>query len=103
MLKKTDGLLDFSQPAVELERRVRAMQPWPGAWFEWDGRPLKVARASVGNVQDRQLFKRFVLDGNPAIQTPAGALVLDEVQPSGKRNMPGSSFLAGARGWSSIT
>ena len=47
MLKKEDGLLDFTHPAIELERRVRAMNPWPGAWFEWNGSPLKVMRASV--------------------------------------------------------
>ena len=47
MLKKEDGLLDFTRPAVELERRVRAMNPWPGAWFEWNGNPLKVLRAST--------------------------------------------------------
>src|SRR5690606_21627636 len=35
MLKKEDGLLDFNHPAVNLERRVRAMNPWPGAWFQW--------------------------------------------------------------------
>ncbi|MDO8754107.1 MAG: methionyl-tRNA formyltransferase, partial [Anaerolineales bacterium] len=47
MLKKEDGLLDFTRPALELERHVRAMNPWPGAWFEWMGIPLKVLRASV--------------------------------------------------------
>src|SRR5690242_13936681 len=47
MLRKEDGLLDFTRPAAELERRVRAMNPWPGAWFEWNGTVLKVGRASV--------------------------------------------------------
>ena len=37
MLKKEDGRLDFSQPASSLERRVRAMHPWPGAFFDWKG------------------------------------------------------------------
>ena len=45
MLKKEDGLLDFSHPVDELERRVRAMNPWPGAWFEWNGALLKVQGA----------------------------------------------------------
>ena len=37
MMKKEEGRLDFSRPAKELERKVRAFNPWPGAYFEWDG------------------------------------------------------------------
>ncbi|MBI5953719.1 MAG: methionyl-tRNA formyltransferase [Chloroflexi bacterium] len=102
MLKKEDGLLDFSHPAVKLERRVRAMNPWPGAWFEWDGNPLKVLRASIVS-GDKALASgvRFTVEGKPAIQSADGALVLEEVQPAGRKVMPGKSFLAGARDWSS--
>ena len=100
MLKKTDGLLDFTQPAVDLERRVRAMNPWPGAWFEWNGNPLKVLRASTVNGEKGLASgSRFTVEGRPAVQSSEGALVLDEVQPAGKKAMPGKSFLAGARDW----
>ncbi len=100
MLKKTDGLLDFTQPAVDLERRVRAMNPWPGAWFEWNGNPLKVLRAStVSGEKGLASGSRFTVEGRPAVQSSEGALVLDEVQPAGKKAMPGKSFLAGARDW----
>jgi len=100
MLRKEDGLLDFAYPAVELERRVRAMNPWPGAWFEWKGSPLKVMRASViigekGWVSGR----RFTVEGRPAVMAADGALALDDVQPAGKKVMSGKSFLAGARDW----
>ena len=37
MLKKEDGLLDFSKPVEELIRRVHAFNPWPGTYFEWGG------------------------------------------------------------------
>lgn len=37
MLKKEDGLLDFTRPAAELERKIRAFQPWPGTTVAWDG------------------------------------------------------------------
>jgi len=103
MLKKEDGLLDFTRPAVELERRVRAMNPWPGAWFEWNGNPLKVLRAStISGEKNLVSGTRFTVDGKPVIQSAEGALVLDEVQPAGKKVMPGKSFLAGARGWGVI-
>ncbi len=101
MLKKGDGLLDFSQPAIDLERRVRAMNPWPGAWFAWNGNPLKVLRAStVGGDQSLASGSRFTVEGRPAVQSTDGALILEEVQPAGKKAMPGKSFLAGARDWS---
>lgn len=100
MLKKEDGLLDFACPAIELERRVRAMNPWPGAWFEWNGNLLKVVRASVVSGEKGLVSGgRFTVEGRPAVQSAEGGLVLDEVQPAGKKAMPGKSFLAGAREW----
>ena len=99
MLKKQDGQLDFTRPAVELERRVRAMNPWPGAWFEWNGNVLKVARASVSEAKGLGIGSRFTVEGRPAVMSADGALVLDEVQPAGKKAMPGKSFLSGARDW----
>lgn len=101
MLKKQDGLLDFTRPAFELERRVRAMRPWPGAWFEWNGNVLKVLRASVSEEKGPSIGSRFVVEGRPAIMSVDGALVMDEVQPAGKKAMPGKSFLSGARDWES--
>ena len=99
-LKKEDGLLDFTHPAIELERRVRAMNPWPGAWFEWNGNLLKVARASVVSGEKKLACgSRFTVEGRPAVMSADGALILEEVQPAGRKIMPGKSFLAGARGW----
>lgn len=103
MLKKEDGLLDFNRPAVELERRVRAMIPWPGAYLQWQGQILKVHRAhaiQAGEIAEAPPATRTVHAGLPAIHTAAGLLVLDEVQPAGKRSMPGKVFLQGARNWS---
>jgi len=100
MLKKEDGLLDFTHSAVELERRVRAMNPWPGAWFAWNGNPLKVMRASTVSVEnDLVSGSRLIVEGRPAVMSADGALVLDEIQPAGKKVMSGKSFLAGARDW----
>jgi len=98
MLKKEDGLLDFSQAARELERKVRAFNPWPGAYFEWDGNLLKVHRASIGMGKMRE-GERGVYLGLPAVGTSENLLVLGEVQPAGKKPMPGKAFLAGARNW----
>lgn len=101
MLKKEDGRLDFTQPAVELERRIRAMNPWPGAWFEWDGNVLKVGRGIVGEAKGKEVGSRLIVEGRPAVRCADGVLILEEVQPPGKKMMPGKAFLSGARNWES--
>lgn len=99
MLKKEDGLLDFTLPAVELERRIRAMHPWPGAYFEFNGAPLKVQRGRVSGAKSPGAGCRLIVEGRPALGTGEGILILEEVQPAGKKSMPGKAFLAGGRGW----
>ncbi len=98
MLKKADGLLDFTKPVEELIRRVHTFNPWPGAYFEWNGGMLKVHRthAEAGNVSEGQ---RLVYLGQPAVSARDGLLILDEVQPAGKKSMSGKAFLSGARNW----
>lgn len=102
MLKKEDGRLDFEKPAVELERRIRAMNPWPGAWFEWNGAPLKVLKARTDilfTYMNQTPGNRLVSGNEPVVTTSNGFLFLEEVQPPGKKQMSGKSFLAGARNW----
>ncbi|MCJ7434006.1 MAG: methionyl-tRNA formyltransferase, partial [Anaerolineales bacterium] len=98
MLKKEEGLLDFTRPAEELERRVRAFNPWPGAFMRVDDVLLKVhrARAEAGN---ESAGKRLVYRNQLAVGAGSGLLILDEVQPAGKKSMSAAAFLSGARGW----
>jgi methionyl-tRNA formyltransferase len=98
LLKKEDGRLDFTQSAEILARRVRAFQPWPGTFFELDGRLLKVRRAHAA-AGEAQGGGRLIHDGDPAVGTGQGLLVLDEVQPEGRKPMAGRAFLAGVRQW----
>jgi methionyl-tRNA formyltransferase len=100
LLKKEDGLLDAALPAEVLERRVRAFDPWPGAYIMWERERLKVRRAHVAGT-DGQAGMRVVIGGQPALATTEGLLVLDEVQPPGKKPMNGRAFLMGARVWAS--
>ncbi len=99
MLKKEDGLLDFTQPAAMLERRVRAFYPWPGTWFKYNNSPLKVMHARVCDEKSPGAGQRLTFLGYPAIGTGAGILILEEIQPAGKKIMNGKAFLAGERKW----
>jgi methionyl-tRNA formyltransferase len=98
MLKKEEGRLDFNHAVHELERRVRALNPWPGAFIDFDGTLLKVHRARVEKV-DAEVGRRLIYQNQPAVGARGGILILDEVQPAGKKSMSGKSFLAGARNW----
>ena len=97
-LKKEEGRLDFTRPAEELERRVRAFNPWPGAFMEFDSMILKIHRAHVENGESLA-GQRLVYRDQPAVGAQGGLLILEEVQPAGKKSMSGKSFLAGARQW----
>jgi methionyl-tRNA formyltransferase len=104
MLKKEDGRLDFNQPAGLLARQVRAYQPWPGAFTLWQEQPLKVQRASIApfNLTSGEQLRpgRLVrFNGLPAVCTAQDLLVLEELQPAGKRSMTGKDFLQGAKNW----
>ena len=98
MLKKEDGKLDFTQDVNDLERRVRAFNPWPGTFMDFDGTNLKVHRAHV-EAGDASAGQRLIVQNQPAVGARGGVLVLDEIQPAGKKSMSGKSFLSGARNW----
>jgi methionyl-tRNA formyltransferase len=98
MIKKEDARLDFTHPAEELARCVRAYNPNPGAYFIWNGIPLKV-HAAHAEPGDAEAGKTLVHQKMPAVATSSGLLILDEVQPAGKKPMNGKAFLSGARGW----
>jgi methionyl-tRNA formyltransferase len=96
-LCKEDGLLDWSRPAVELDRRIRAFTPWPGAFTFWRGRRLKVLRAAPlpdwrGGAPPGCVV---ALTDGAVVATGKGALRLEQVQLAGKRVMDIEVFLCG--------
>lgn len=95
-MTREDGRLDAGRPAVELERMVRALQPWPGTFIEIAGQRLIVLAASVGPSQPDDRPGSIV--GNAqglALASGDGRLVLEMVQPQGGRPMSGAAFVRG--------
>jgi methionyl-tRNA formyltransferase len=98
-IAKKDGLIDWGLSAVEICRRVRAFNPWPGAHTWCQGQRLKVlvarplpdwaARSEPGQVLD--------LSAGIAVATGGGALLLQEVQLAGRRAMDIQQFVRGRR------
>jgi methionyl-tRNA formyltransferase len=99
LLKKEDGALDFNKTAVELERQVRAFNPWPICFFNWKSQPLRVLHAEVSPQKSTVAGKHNIIDKYPAVGTATTDLRLLEVQPAGKKAMRGMDFLNGARDW----
>jgi methionyl-tRNA formyltransferase len=93
-LRREDGRLDATRPAAELERHVRAYQPWPGSFVDTTAGRLVVWAAVVGGATDRAPGT-FGRDG---FATVDGELLLREVQPAGGGRMPWDAFVRGHPG-----
>lgn len=97
MLTKDMGILDFSKKAVELERVIRGLNPWPSAYTRWGNKTLKIWSAMIceenSGMQAGQIAsvdkKTFM------IQTGQGCLIPLEVQLEGKKRMKTEDFLRG--------
>jgi methionyl-tRNA formyltransferase len=99
-LKKEEGRLDFHISSEQLARKVRAYHPWPGTFALWKGESLKILEVHPERYQGVE-SPGAVLEYNrfPAVRTANGIIVLQKVQPPGKRPLSGDEFLRGARGF----
>jgi len=92
-LEREHGRIDWSEPATLIERRIRAFDPWPGAFT--------VVRDETGRDRKLKAFRASVVDScsadpaNLVIPTKQGAVMLEEVQLEGKRRMSATDFLRG--------
>jgi len=99
-VRKADGVIDWTQPAEQIERQVRAMHPWPGAFTTWQGKQLRLLKArAVGEDKNEGTKPSHVLayDKGAAVTTGAGLLVIDELQLEGKSPVPARTFVNGYR------
>jgi methionyl-tRNA formyltransferase len=93
-----DAHVDWTEPAIAVDRRVRACTPAPGAWTTFEGERLKIGPVRVGDDAHRlgpgelEVTKSAVHVG-----TATGAVLLGQVRPFGKRDMPADAWARGAR------
>jgi len=91
-LEKSEGRIDWSRSAGELDRLVRALNPWPGVWFELDGENIKVKAAQLADGAGRP---GEVLDDGLLVACGEGALRLTQLQRPGKGPLAADVFLRG--------
>jgi methionyl-tRNA formyltransferase len=98
MLKKEDGLIDWSLAAVAIERRVRGFTPWPSAYTQASGQIMKIHRARVEPQANGAPGEVVRADrGGFWVATGEGALSLEEVQLENRKRVTAAEFLNGAR------
>jgi methionyl-tRNA formyltransferase len=98
-LKREDGRLDPARPAIELERQVRAFQPWPGSFLETAGDRLVVWRARATTGEGSRPGRLVALGDGLGLTTADGVLELLDVQRSGGRRMSGAELVRGRPAW----
>lgn len=92
-LAREDGRLDWRRSAIELERQVRALTPWPGTWFLHQDTVLKVSAAQV--IPDAAGSPGEVLDEHLTIACGTGGLRPTRIQRPGKAPMAVADLLRG--------
>jgi len=102
MEQKEDGELDWKLPAVQLWRKVRAFNPWPGCYVKWRGSRIKITAAvPVADTDKGSPGQVIALPRGEAtrlaVRTGEGLLGLVTLQPEGKREMTAVDFTAGHR------
>ncbi len=95
LLRREDGEMDWSRPAVVLERMVRAYAPWPGTYTQWEGKRLKVLRAQVTQGVQGATGEVVEAPEGIAVVSHEGSLLIEEVQLAGRRAMPATDFARG--------
>lgn len=96
MIKKEDGLIDWTKDAASIECQVRGMNPWPCAYTHLNKKTLKVWRAAaVDDDTDAPCGTVLKSKNELVIKAGGGALQLLEVQLEGKKRMPAEDFLRG--------
>lgn len=93
-LARDEGRLDWRRPAAELDRHVRALNPWPGTWFDHGGERIRVLSA-IPVDENTGKPPGTVLDDSPSVACAEGCLQLLRLQRPGKAALSADAFLRG--------
>jgi len=98
MIDKRNGRIEWTQPATQLARAVRAFNPWPSAFTSLDGKLLKIHRARAFEPSAPAAPGVVIAtDDGITVATGQGTLHLDELQLEGRKRLPAVEFARGGR------
>lgn len=98
IIKKEDAQINFNEPAAVIERKIRAFNPWPGAYFEIKGKKFKILEAAALTdeaTKGKNPGDIFCLDKKLAVQCGHGILIIEKIQPESKNPIDGYAFWCG--------
>jgi len=100
-LTKSESAIEWIQPAVAIERQIRAFNPWPGSHATINGESVKIWAAKTQETNSKLNPGELVLADKKQlhIQTGDGLLCVHEIQKSGKKRMPIEAFMAAKTSW----
>ena len=94
-LSKEEARIDWNESAAVIERKIRAFNPVPAAWVEYQGKPMKIWRAEAVAQQGRAGEVLSCSADGLVVACGENALKITELQPSGSKRMPIAAFAAG--------
>lgn len=97
IITKSDGKIDWGEPAKIISRKIRAYTPWPGTYTQWTGKVLKILEATISDNESEQEIGTFYEIGQKkyGVQTGKGTLLIEKLQLEGKKPLETSDFLLG--------
>ncbi len=96
MMKKEDGLIDWSKSATEVHNLVRGLDPWPSAYTQLNNEVLKISRTSIDTTISDSPGSVLKADTDGVlIACGKGALLIDQLQLPGKKKLSAADFLRG--------
>jgi methionyl-tRNA formyltransferase len=98
-IKKEDGKINWQEPALQIERKVRAFDPWPGTFTGWEGKKIKILKSRTLISPEERTYpvgKVLVVPQNEiGVQCGKDFLVIEELQLEGKKPMKSDDFARG--------
>ncbi|EET43386.1 methionyl-tRNA formyltransferase [Neisseria sicca ATCC 29256] len=94
-LSKEEARINWSESAAVIERKIRAFNPVPAAWVEYQGKPMKIWRAEAVAQQGKAGEVLSCSADGLVVACGENALKITELQPSGSKRMPIAAFAAG--------
>lgn len=95
MLTKDDGRIDWRKSAVEIERQLRALTPWPGVWCMQGDHRVKVLGVSIDKKDGQHGKPGEIIDRHLIVACGEGTLRIEKLQPQDRKAMDGISFMNG--------
>jgi methionyl-tRNA formyltransferase len=103
LIPRSDAKINWSSPAGSVDAQIRALNPEPGTWTTFDGKIIKILKASiVHDVKIELPGKIHSHQGLLAVKCLDASLIIDEIQPEGKTVMTGKDFLNGLKSGSKL-